>query len=293
MRSGVRSADGTRSARARGRRRARARRPGRRATSRGSGRSTTSAPRASAGRITRSASSARAAAKSAASAHGAGSLAVEQRGRGSSRRAACRPARAWPRPRGRAAARCSTSSAACVDFPEPSTPSNVTNMRTPTIRRVRAVVTGGAGFIGSHVVDALVARGDEVTVIDNLSTGRRENVNAGGARSSSTTSASRSRSRRIAVFHLAAQADVVTSVERPTFDAEVNVIGTLRVLEAAREQARRSSSRRPAARSTASASGPRARTTRGCRSRRTARRSSPARSTSRPGTACTGRGTSR
>ena len=75
-----------------------------------------------------------------------------------------------------AAARCSASSAACVDFPEPSTPSNVTNTRT-TIRRVRAVVTGGAGFVGSHLVDALVARGDEVTVIDNLSTGRRENVN--------------------------------------------------------------------------------------------------------------------
>ena len=59
---------------------------------------------------------------------------------------------------------------------------------------MRAVVTGGAGFIGSHVVDALVARGDEVAVVDDLSTGRRENVNA-AARSSSATSASRSRLR--------------------------------------------------------------------------------------------------
>ena len=72
-----------------------------------------------------------------------------------------------------------------------------------------------------------------------------------------------------------------TSVERPDFDAEVNVLGTLRVLEAARRTARRSSSPRRAARSTASASARPARTTRGGRSRPTARRSSPARSTSR------------
>ena len=102
---------------------------------------------------------------------------------------------------------------------------------------MRAVVTGGAGFIGSHLVDALVARGDEVTVIDDLSTGRRENVNPGAQliehdiREPFAVEAD-------AVFHLAAQADVGTSVERPAFDAEVNVIGTLRVLEAAREAAR-------------------------------------------------------
>jgi UDP-glucose 4-epimerase len=97
---------------------------------------------------------------------------------------------------------------------------------------VRAVVTGGAGFIGSHVVDALVARGDEVTVIDDLSTGQRENVNP-AARLLEHDIREPFEVEADTVFHLAAQADVVTSVERPTFDAEVNVIGLLRVLEAA------------------------------------------------------------
>ena len=105
-----------------------------------------------------------------------------------------------------------------------------------TIRRVRAVVTGGAGFIGSHLVDALVARGDDVTVIDNLSTGRRENVNP-QAKLVEHDIREPFEVEADAVFHLAAQADVVTSVERPTYDAEVNVIGTLRVLEAAKERA--------------------------------------------------------
>jgi UDP-glucose 4-epimerase len=97
---------------------------------------------------------------------------------------------------------------------------------------VRAIVTGGAGFIGSHVVDALVARGDEVTVIDNLSSGRRENVNP-AARFVEHDIREPFEIEADVVFHLAAQADVVTSVERPTYDAEVNVIGTLRVLQAA------------------------------------------------------------
>ena len=97
---------------------------------------------------------------------------------------------------------------------------------------MRAVVSGGAGFIGSHVVDALVARGDEVTVIDDLSTGRRENVNP-AARLVEHDIREPFEIEADTVFHLAAQADVVTSVERPTFDAEVNVIGLLRVLEAA------------------------------------------------------------
>jgi UDP-glucose 4-epimerase len=104
---------------------------------------------------------------------------------------------------------------------------------------VRAVVTGGAGFIGSHVVDALLARGDEVHVLDNLSRGKRENV-AEGVRVHEGDI--RSESGRVfdevrpeVCFHLAAQADVRVSVERPDFDAEVNVVGTLHVLEAARK----------------------------------------------------------
>jgi UDP-glucose 4-epimerase len=103
---------------------------------------------------------------------------------------------------------------------------------------VRAVVTGGAGFIGSHVVDALVSRGDEVHVLDDLSTGKRENV-AGGARMHEADT--RGDSGRVfdevrpeVCFHLGAQADVRVSIERPDFDADVNVVGTLQVLEAAR-----------------------------------------------------------
>jgi UDP-glucose 4-epimerase len=103
---------------------------------------------------------------------------------------------------------------------------------------MRAAVTGGAGFIGSHLVDALVARGDEVHVVDSLATGRRENLSAGA------TLHERDIREPLAdlfetieperVYHLAAQADVGTSVEKPELDAEVNVLGTLRVLEAAR-----------------------------------------------------------
>jgi UDP-glucose 4-epimerase len=103
---------------------------------------------------------------------------------------------------------------------------------------VRAVVTGGAGFIGSHVVDALLARGDEVHVVDDLSTGKRENV--ASAAQLHETDIRRDVARVFAevepelCFHLAAQADVRVSVERPDHDAEVNVIGTLHVLEASR-----------------------------------------------------------
>jgi UDP-glucose 4-epimerase len=103
---------------------------------------------------------------------------------------------------------------------------------------MRAVVTGGAGFIGSHLVDALVARGDEVSVLDNLATGERERVNGAAAFREgdirTDAAALFAEARPDAVFHLAAQADVGTSVERPDYDAEVNVVGTVRVLEAAR-----------------------------------------------------------
>jgi UDP-glucose 4-epimerase len=103
---------------------------------------------------------------------------------------------------------------------------------------VRAIVTGGAGFIGSHVAEALLARGDEVHVVDNLASGARENVAA------EATFHERDIREELgelfddvrpeACFHLAAQADVGTSVERPDYDADVNVIGTLRILEASR-----------------------------------------------------------
>ena len=102
---------------------------------------------------------------------------------------------------------------------------------------MRAVVTGGAGFIGSHVVDALVARGDEVHVVDNFSTGRRENVNAATVHEHDIREPLDGvfdEIRPELVVHLAAQADVGTSVAQPVLDAEVNVIGTLNVLEAAR-----------------------------------------------------------
>jgi len=103
---------------------------------------------------------------------------------------------------------------------------------------VRAVVTGGAGFIGSHVADALLERGDEVHVLDSLASGRRENL-ARGARLHvgdirTDADAVFDEARPEVCFHLAAQADVRVSVERPDYDADVNVLGTLRVLEAAR-----------------------------------------------------------
>jgi UDP-glucose 4-epimerase len=103
---------------------------------------------------------------------------------------------------------------------------------------VRAIVTGGAGFIGSHVAEALLARGDEVHVVDNLASGSRENVPEGASFHERDIREELGELfddvRPDACFHLAAQADVGTSVERPDYDAEVNVIGTLRVLEGAR-----------------------------------------------------------
>jgi UDP-glucose 4-epimerase len=110
---------------------------------------------------------------------------------------------------------------------------------------MRTIVTGGAGFIGSHVVDALVARGDEVLVLDDLSQGRRENVSPGvdlevaDVRDAGAVSRAFASFRPETCFHLAAQADVRVSVARPDYDCEVNVIGTIRVLEAAREHATR------------------------------------------------------
>jgi UDP-glucose 4-epimerase len=103
---------------------------------------------------------------------------------------------------------------------------------------VRAIVTGGAGFIGSHVVDALIAQGAEVAVVDSLVHGTEENVAAGAELHVRDIREPLDdvfdAVRPEAVFHLAAQADVRVSVERPVEDAEVNVLGTVRILEAAR-----------------------------------------------------------
>jgi UDP-glucose 4-epimerase len=107
-------------------------------------------------------------------------------------------------------------------------------------REVRAIVTGGAGFVGSHVVDALLARGDEVHVLDDLSKGRRDNVPPPAelhVADIRDPDAVFDAVRPEAVFHLAAQADVRVSVERPALDADVNVLGTVRILEAARRHA--------------------------------------------------------
>lgn len=103
---------------------------------------------------------------------------------------------------------------------------------------MRVIVTGGAGFIGSHVVDALVARGDEVAVIDSLVHGKRENVARGAELHVRDIREPLDDLfddvRPQAVLHLAAQADVRVSVEEPVMDAEVNVLGSVRILEGAR-----------------------------------------------------------
>jgi UDP-glucose 4-epimerase len=111
---------------------------------------------------------------------------------------------------------------------------------------VKAFVTGGAGFIGSTLVDRLLAEGQQVDVVDNLSTGSLANL-AEARRSpvgrmtfhqidirSPDLGELMKRARPDIVYHLAAQADVRVSVAEPVFDADVNVLGTLRVLEGAR-----------------------------------------------------------
>jgi UDP-glucose 4-epimerase len=103
----------------------------------------------------------------------------------------------------------------------------------------RAIVTGGAGFIGSHVVDALLRDGYGVTVIDDLSAGDRRRVAAEADLREldivdfAALSAVVEELQPSAIFHLAAQASVVASVEDPGRDCQVNVTGTLNVVEAA------------------------------------------------------------
>ncbi|MBI5300923.1 MAG: SDR family oxidoreductase [Chloroflexi bacterium] len=107
----------------------------------------------------------------------------------------------------------------------------------------RALVTGGAGFIGSHLVEGLLARGYEVTVLDNLATGRRDNLARvlnqihlveGDVRNLTTI---HSVMRKVdVVFHLAALPSVARSVKNPLESNEVNITGTLNILVAARDE---------------------------------------------------------
>ena len=131
---------------------------------------------------------------------------------------------------------------------------------------MRALVTGGAGFIGSNLVDRLLVEGFEVDVIDDLSTGSLSNL--ADARGSAgrtltihhldisvpTVVELMVRRRPAVVFHLAAQPDAVASVQSPAFDAMVNIVGSLNILEGARQAEVRaaSSSRRAVAPSTGS-----------------------------------------
>lgn len=108
---------------------------------------------------------------------------------------------------------------------------------------MRTLVTGGAGFIGSNLVDALLECGDEVTVLDNISTGRRENLDGALAKGAELVEADirdadavrdvLASARPEVIFHLAAQIDVRRSVADPAFDASVNVGGTITLLGAA------------------------------------------------------------
>jgi UDP-glucose 4-epimerase len=109
---------------------------------------------------------------------------------------------------------------------------------------MRTLVTGGAGFIGSNLVEALLERGDAVHVVDDLSSGRRENLagalgrgavlHEGDIRDAGALHAAFAAAQPELVFHLAAQIDVRHSLEDPARDAQINVVGTINVLEAAR-----------------------------------------------------------
>ena len=104
---------------------------------------------------------------------------------------------------------------------------------------MRIIVTGGAGFVGSHIVDTYLAAGHHVSVVDNLSTGTRERVNPAARLFemdiNDASLADLFREERPSVVnHHAANASVALSVRQPTFDSKQNVLGTINVLEAAR-----------------------------------------------------------
>jgi UDP-glucose 4-epimerase len=110
---------------------------------------------------------------------------------------------------------------------------------------MRTLVTGGAGFIGSTLVDALLARGDEVVVVDDLSTGRESNLDGALRNGAELVRADIREAERLeqivvdagpdTIFHFAAQIDVRKSIGEPGWDASINVVGTANLLESARK----------------------------------------------------------
>src|SRR3989344_7229808 len=98
------------------------------------------------------------------------------------------------------------------------------------------IVTGGAGFIGSHIVDELLKKGYRVAVVDNLSTGKRSNINPRAAFFKLDIQSPKVRDvftkfKPQFVFHFAAQIDVRKSVADPVEDAKTNIVGSLNILE--------------------------------------------------------------
>ena len=105
---------------------------------------------------------------------------------------------------------------------------------------MKVLITGGAGFIGSHIVDRHIEMGDDVIVIDNMSTGKVENLNPAARfyeldiRSDEATEVVLDEKPDV-ISHQAAQVQVTISQKQPELDADVNIIGSLRMLEAARQ----------------------------------------------------------
>src|SRR6056297_1143722 len=104
----------------------------------------------------------------------------------------------------------------------------------------KILVTGGAGFIGSHIVDKLISQNNKVVIIDNLSTGQKENINkkARFYKADITNKKIKEifkKEKPDIVFHLAAQINVRKSIQNPLLDTKVNVLGSLNIFQAAKE----------------------------------------------------------
>ena len=105
---------------------------------------------------------------------------------------------------------------------------------------MKILITGGAGFIGSHIVDKLIEQGYEVIIIDNLSTGKKENLNSKAKFFELSITDTKieevfKQEKPEFVIHQAAQVDVTKSIEDPIFDANINIIGSLNLLENCRK----------------------------------------------------------